>query len=405
MSYINKPKIVAICDKLIEACFCALLVSVTFSISFTEVFSSLLVLAWLVKVTLTREFGFLRNTSVVLLMAYFLWNVISLFRTTYLDESVRGIFKVAEYGLIFIAAFHCLKPDRVAKKAVFFMTAATVLVCVDGLIQHSFGTDILRHHTLIPQDYMRRISASFVHPNDFGVYLVVVSVVLAAMTLSGNIPRIGRFIFGGAACLALLSLFLTQSRGAWLSFIAAFLIFGILNSRKAIAVFLVVLGVVFVALPYTTQERIFNLADTKNGTTWERLMLWKGTINMIKERPIMGFGPNTYSRNFPKYRPVNYPDERYAHNSYLQIASESGIPGAFLFLTFIMSVFVVSFRRISLMSRGALRDLTGALLAGLAGFALNSLVDTHLQSVTLSVFFFMLLGAMCSFAGGENGGK
>ncbi|MCK4852362.1 MAG: O-antigen ligase family protein, partial [Candidatus Omnitrophica bacterium] len=150
--------------------------------------------------------------------------------------------------------------------------------------------------------------------------------------------------------------------------------------------------VLFLMLPYTAQERIFDLTDLKSGTTWERLMLWKGTVNMVKAHPVLGFGVNTYSRNFPAYKPPEYPDVRYTHNSYLHMASEVGVTGALLFLIFLMSVMVYSWRGISLMADSRQRDIGAGLLAGLIGFSMNCVVDTHLYSVTLAVFFHLLLG-------------
>jgi len=131
-------------------------------------------------------------------------------------------------------------------------------------------------------------------------------------------------------------------------------------------------------------------------------MLWKGTINMIKEHPWLGFGINTYSRNFPRYRPPDYPDVRYTHNSYLHMASEVGVTGALLFLMFLISVFIFCFKRClelrSVEGGGLRKDIVSGLFAGLAGFSMNCIVDTHLYSVNLAVFFHILLGycfALC----------
>ena len=121
-------------------------------------------------------------------------------------------------------------------------------------------------------------------------------------------------------------------------------------------------------------------------------MLWKGTINMIKEHPVLGFGINTYSRNFPAYKPSEYPDVRYSHNCYLHMASEIGIPGAILFLVFLMTVLIFCLKGILSMPPGERRSLAAGTLAGLVGFSMNSMVDTHMYSVNLAVFFHLLLG-------------
>jgi len=160
-----------------------------------------------------------------------------------------------------------------------------------------------------------------------------------------------------------------------------------------LAIFLALLLVIFLTLPYTVQERIFDLTDFEKGsTTWERLMLWKGTINMIREHPVLGFGINTYSRNFPKYKPEEYPDVRYSHNCYLHMASEIGIVGALIFLVFLIYTLLTSLKGLFIMPEGLKKEISRGLCAALIGFSLNNLVDTHLYSVNLAVFFHLLLG-------------
>ncbi|MBF0215734.1 MAG: O-antigen ligase family protein, partial [Candidatus Omnitrophica bacterium] len=125
---------------------------------------------------------------------------------------------------------------------------------------------------------------------------------------------------------------------------------------------------------------------------WERLMLWKGTINMIKVHPILGFGVNTYSRNFPLYKPPEYPDVRYSHNCYLHMASEIGIVGALLFIVLLITVLILCMKYMARIRPGYRKNLEAGLFAALSGFAINCIVDTHLYSVNLAVFFYMLLG-------------
>ncbi|MGB2599645.1 MAG: O-antigen ligase family protein [Candidatus Omnitrophota bacterium] len=388
----SKEKIIHVCDGIIEWCFYLLLVAVTFSTSIVEIAAITMIFAWLVKKATDRDLKFFNLIPVRLITAVLLWTILSCFNSEYFNESFRGILKVLEYSLIFIIAATSLGKEAIVKRSFIVIIAAAVLACVNGIFQYFSGYDFIRHRELIKKDYLHRISSSFIHPNDFGVYLLVVSVIFIAFFLSQRNRLRNRFLLVVPLALSMVSLFLTKSRGAWISFSAAFLALGAMKAKRVLAAFIVILLVLFVMLPYTAQERIFSLTDFKEGTTWERIMLWKGTINMIKEHPILGFGANTYSRNFPKYRPPEYPDARYSHNSYLQMASEIGIVGAFLFLTFLVTALIYSLAGIRGMAVGMRRDLATGLFAGMVGFSFNCLVDTHLQSVNLAVLFHLLLG-------------
>jgi len=278
------------------------------------------------------------------------------------------------------------------KKFFYVIAASSIVICLNGFVQYFSGTGVIRQRELVAGDYLRRISSSFVHPNDYGVYLLVVAVISVSYVLSRGSKIREKAAAGVAAVLSIVSLYLTKSRGAWLSFTGAFLVFGAIKSKKILAAFLAILLVIFMMIPYAAQERIFSLTDIESGTTWERLMLWKGTISMIMVHPVLGFGINTYSRNFPKYKPAEYPDVRYTHNSYLHMASEVGIVGALLFLMFLVTVLLSSLKNLLALTPGRRKDLTAGLFAGLVGFSMCSVVDTHLYSVNLAVFFHILLG-------------
>ncbi len=410
MDNMVKRKIINICDKVIEGCFYALLVVVTFSTSLVEIFASLMIVAWFTKKiaegnwksadsVLVRIIRIIRvfwrsvdSVPVRIILVFFLWSVLSCVNSDYFRESFRGIFKVLEYALIFVIVSTEMRKEVMVKRSIYVIIAAVLITCTNGMVQYFTGEGLIRHRQLIHMDYLRRISSSFIHPNDFGVYLLVVTIIFLSFILSKDNRFRAKAGLLVPFVLSITSLFLTRSRGAWISFAGAFLVLGALKAKKMLAISLALLLIVFIMLPYTVQESIFSMTDIKSGTTWERLMLWKGTIDMVKEHPILGFGINTYSRNFPKYKPPEYPDYRYTHNSYLHMASEVGIVGMLIFLFFLLAVLVYSLKGIYLMTGGTRKNLAGGLFAGLVGFSICCIVDTHLYSVNLAVFFHLLLG-------------
>jgi len=388
----DKDKIVSFCDTVIEACFYSLLVTVPFSISFVEIFSSVMIAVWVFKTAMTKDLGFLRLMPVRILLVVLAWTLLSCINSDYFKESFRGVFKALEYYTIFTVAAATLGRKDIEKRFYYVLAVSSFLICANGVVQYFTGSDLIRHRALISMDYLRRISSSFIHPNDFGGYLVIVGAVLSAVSISSNIRMRIKIISLLPFFVSMLGLFLTRSRGAWLSFVAAFLIMGAFKARRILVLFIAVLIVIFVMLPYTVQEHILSLSDVASGTTSERLLLWKGTIDMIKVHPFLGFGVNTYSNNFPKYKPPEYPDVRYTHNCYLHMASEVGIVGAFIFIVFLVVTLMLCLLGVLREKTGIKKDIAAGLFAGLVGFSLNSMVDTHLYSVTLAVYFYVLLG-------------
>jgi putative inorganic carbon (HCO3(-)) transporter len=389
---LTKENIVDFCDKLMEWSIYTLIVTTAFSISLVEIASTTLIVCWLVKVAVKRDLSFFKQVPVKILAVFFLWTILSCINTEYPKESFRGVMKVAEYSAVFLAVAGLSYRERFVKRLLWVTVISSFIFCLNGFFQHITGEGLIRHRKLTNMDYLRRISSSFVHPNDFGAYLMVMSVVAISIVISKAVGLRERIACSILSFTALWSLFLTHSRGAWISFCAALIVLGAIKARKVMLLFILFLVLIFFFLPQHVQERLYNVTDLQSGTSWERVMLWKGATNMIKVHPVLGFGPNTYSRNFPKYKPAEYPDCRYAHNSYLQFASEIGIVGMLLLIMFILATLYYASRGIKWMPDGQRRALTSGLFAGMVGFSLNCLVDTHLQSVTLSIFFYMFLG-------------
>ena len=110
---------------------------------------------------------------------------------------------------------------------------------------------------------------------------------------------------------------------------------------------------------------------------------------MIKESPILGTGLNTYS-NIAVERKINRGG--YAHNCYLQMASEVGVLGLIAFLAVIAVVYRQSCRNILNINDQFLFAVSAGTLAGLTGFLVHISVDTALYSVQLGNFLWIILG-------------
>lgn len=167
-------------------------------------------------------------------------------------------------------------------------------------------------------------------------------------------------------CLKILSVFTfillgfvliyTQSRTAW---IASFL--GILflatqylkvlkrfnqivrSNLLRIIFFLLILGSILLLSK--------QLYEFKQNSAIGRILVWKVSLEMVKERPICGKGFNNFSQTYDNYQSnyFNKPRDlqevlvagkvQYAFNDYLQIMVEYGFVGIFLFLGMIFFVF------------------------------------------------------------------
>lgn len=170
--------------------------------------------------------------------------------------------------------------------------------------------------------HLSRATAPFVGVNGYGA-LIVISTGLCIGYLGSRRDR-WRYLTVPYAIIMALAAVLTLTRGAWLGYLAMFLVFWAREKRHLIAILLgiVIVAALIFAIP-VTHERINDL-----GRAFQlRNDIWLATVEMVKENPLLGVGPGVYAYEYPKYRIPNTtePVAAYAHNIFLQVLAETGV--------------------------------------------------------------------------------
>ena len=114
----------------------------------------------------------------------------------------------------------------------------------------------------------------------------------------------------------------------------------------------------------------FPSSPRKSASIQDRLTLWRGTVEMISDHPILGVGPAAWFREYPRYQP----DAVYfqnPHNDYLWIAAEYGLVGLSAWLWMLAQTFRRLWR-MSGMGRYLCASLAGLCVVALFGFPKES---------------------------------
>lgn len=374
-----------------------LLFGITFSNSATEIFAISVIVFFLIKKIALKN-AHLPETSINIPL-YVLAAIIfiTFLRSSYFSESIRGFIRIVKFIFLYFALIEFFTEDEKRIKRVFWvLMAVACFTFFNGIFQSQHGFDLLRHKEFIKADYLRRISASFVHPNDFASYIIFV-LPLSFCFFFKDLKR-GQKVFLVMNCLiGLYCLLKTSSRAAWLGFLIGLVIYFFYYKRK-MSILVPLAIILVVAFTPHGIERITSLFAMEQNTVWERTQLWKGTWEMVKVHPFLGFGVNTFSRYFLEYKPAVYPDIRYTHNSYLQMWSEIGILGLGTFVSIIVIILTDVFKnmRKKLRKGGMEGYLLLSLVTGYVAFLIQSAFDTNLYSLVLTTLFWVMTAYLVS---------
>lgn len=173
------------------------------------------------------------------------------------------------------------------------------------------------------------------------------------------------------------TLFAAESRGAtlaWLLLMPAVLWAGYQyarNKRAMVAVLAIALTGYLAAagaLGLNVGHRTFNLEQ--DASTSARLLLWKAAVGIAEDHPVTGTGWGTFVVQYPAYRDPreNTTAGVYAHNDYLQLAAEGGIPALLLLLGICAGLLLQLKRALASPHGQRALEASGLLLGALALF-------------------------------------
>lgn len=187
-------------------------------------------------------------------------------------------------------------------------------------------------------------------------------------------PSGGKVLFLAAWALSSLALLLTYTRGAWVAFAVSHIFIlvmcvGHLKSRfrslmRSGMAMLLLLICLCVAVSFTTKGEltIFKRAVSFRDIDIiyvDRVFLWKIALLNLRDNPLLGSGPGTFSFIFPKYRYVEPISNRGrvampegCHNEVLEVASSTGVPGLMAYLGLIISGIYLGLRLIRVSPAG-----------------------------------------------------
>ena len=256
----------------------------------------------------------------------------------------------------------------------------------------------------------------------YGALLAMFIPVMLGFSIDSNYKKTIRWIAFGFFVLLVVAVILSYSRAAWISVIAAFMVYITVMLKikfKWIFSILAILIILFFSFQHKILEvlerneqesstdlvehvqSIYNISSSASNL--ERINRWQAAIRMFNERPFLGWGPGTYQFVYGPFQrskektiiSTNAGELGNAHNEYLGPLSEQGVPGMVAMLLIVMfSIYTVlkvyknaNDKEVRLMALITLLALVTYFTHGM----LNNFLDTDKASVPVWGFLAMVV--------------
>lgn len=312
------------------------------------------------------------------------------------------------YALFFVLALQVAVEKRRANtlfRAVYLGIAAHALLALASL---TFFGDVL---LFLPKEaYQGDATGVFVNRNSFATFAAFGAIMGVAMIFGtdeedaarSGLSRILVQLGFNVAPLALIGLALAFSHSRMGMFVAALgaglialiAVFRSTGTRRILAGLLIVAGLVSGAVLANTSGILFERMATVDRDADVRLEVYEQTLGLIAARPLTGYGGGTYEDAFKaiKSDPIS-PDVTFdaAHNLYLELAAELGIPAA---IAVVLSVLLLAGTTAIAALRRENWTMPAAAAAVVLAGGVHSLVDFSLQipAIVLMMLLILALG-------------
>ncbi len=379
-----------------------------------RIFILALFLLWLAQSLKNKKIFINKNIETALVLTFLFINLFSLVIAKNQDWGFRKLFFLLSiFPVYFVASYLLNNENRAIKltKALIFSGAAIGLV---GLVQfalqflfglnntyklwakvvtpflgNSFSREVLMNPSWLVniggKTYMRAI-AVFPDPHMLAFYMgMLVPLNIALIFI---LPGKKRF-FSATLAVLLITDLLTFSRGGYVGlavgavFILIFFWKKINKKYKIAIVSLIGAGLLLLIFPNPVSQRAYSTFNLNEGSNQGRIQTWEEALKVIGNNPVLGVGLGNYPLAVNPL--ADYREPIYAHNAYFDIAAETGILNALIWIWLLMATILNLIKK----SKRNLLFLGAA--ASLVIFATHSLVETSIYSAQVLPLLLIIM--------------
>ena len=320
--------------------------------------------------------------------------------------SILSLIQFASYGLLFFLLLQVAYNSERAQILLIW-----VFIIVVAYATYSIFALTQLNDSILFMDkwaYDGVATATFVNRNSFATFLsfgLIIGVAFSASSLLPNNNAAGHkknalssMLFALGATIIGVALIATQSRmgfasGVLGSFITLILVLSKSPKSHKLKYSVFILGIIALGfLLFLYGDGLFERLTYVESSADGRMALYAQIIEMIKNRPFLGYGAGSFELAFPLFHqfPVS-PDVVWdkAHNSYLALWSELGVIVGSIPILIIILIGITSWRIYKTAQR---RWLYSAIALGaISTAAIHSLVDFSLEIQAVAFLFVAIL--------------
>jgi len=384
-------------------------------------FVIILIVLWIIKLLSTEKVTWNKNKLNLPIYLFIITLFFSLIISNAISASFEDYIIFISYIILYFTIINVFNQKKEFNSFIKIFLITSFIISVYTLIQY-YGFD---HY----YDNFGRLTSTIGQKNWISNYLAMIFPVAFFYFLLEQIKK-NKIKYFFLLSILYATLMICQSRGIWISIsitiifaiyiIIKFKFYRIFEKNKK-WLFLLLITFLIITIIYSTDnplnksaitvpQRALSTFDEQDPSINTRLLMWRTTFEMIKDKPIFGSGIGTFKINYLDYQAdflqrnpyyIKYSGKAAeAHNEYLQILAELGITGFAVFLLIIFVFYSLALEYLKNKRNNQDKIIVFGLILGITSFLIHSLFTFPLHVPVLGSTFFILLGLTAMYING-----
>jgi O-antigen ligase len=276
------------------------------------------------------------------------------------------------------------------------ISAGVFVTSVIGIIQRIIGVEVNPEFVdVVANSSMPgRVFSTFANPNNFAELLVLAMPSTAALIFI--LPKIReKLLYLMFLVVDFLAIGMSYSRSCWVAlFIAAVVMLLIYDWRLLVPCAIV--GIMLIPfLPESITDRVLTIGSMKDTSNASRLLIWRGTWQMVKNYFVsgVGAGPVTFKKYYLPLADHWALTAPHSHMVYMEIIIEFGIFAFIGFMLYMIYLMKKSFSSVSESTKEQ-RAIIAAIVGSLCGMAFVFAVEYVWFYPRVMFMFWIMTGIL-----------
>ncbi|SHH38725.1 O-Antigen ligase [Clostridium collagenovorans DSM 3089] len=302
----------------------------------------------------------------------------------------EGFFRYLSYAGFYISALN-LKNEKYKKIFYYVLVGVSTILSILTILQfYELRVSVLSMYITY--------AGIFNALNHFGYYLTITTVIVAILCVQETNKYLKALCYFQYS-LMIMAMIINNTFATYIAVLMGliFLIIGyFIKGEKNRKYFIPLIIFTFISIVMNSlyggligenfsilssdTKKIMMMSDDRGRAGSDRWMLWVSGIDFVKEKPLLGYGPDNLEE---EYRKIGIYQSR-PHNEYLQHAVCLGIPALLLYLSALFNIFIRNFKRRKILNEGNIIALVATFAYLASAFFGNTMYYT-------APYFFIIL--------------